>query len=64
MEQEFHHGNIVNLLINQEVVIQGTQPSDTCHEEMHGLGFLLVVAKICHLQQTMHAKLVKLLVDL
>ena len=50
MEQEFHHGDTINLLMNQEVVaigkVQVTQPSNTCHENMLGLGLLLVTIEI------------------
>ena len=51
MEQDFHRGDSVNLMINQEVVaigkVQATQPSDTCHGEMLGLGCLSVAIESC-----------------
>ena len=45
MEQDFHRGD------NQEVVaigkVQATQPSDTCHGEVLGLGCLSVAIESC-----------------
>ena len=75
MEQEFHHGDKVNLVIDQEVVaigrVHAIQPDDTSHGEMLGVGLLSVSIDKClyvkeyfHFQKLMHARFVKLLVAL
>lgn len=51
MDQDFHCGDRVNLMMDQAIVALGTicaiRPTDTCHGQVLGNGFLLVSINNC-----------------